>query len=98
MPETRPATRPPIVAAAQPVREAASESPLNLSVSKLWGVGPERAAQLARLDVFTVDDLLLHRPSRHEDRRHLKTIRELELGRPATVHGQVVALGVKYYA
>lgn len=39
-------------------------------VQYLRGVGPARAALLARLGVQTVRDLLLHLPRRHEDRRH----------------------------
>ncbi len=71
--------------------------PLARPVTSLLGVGPERAAQLARLEIRTVEDLLLHRPRRYEDRRHLQTIAELRLHQPAITHGKVVALGVKWY-
>jgi ATP-dependent DNA helicase RecG len=40
------------------------------AVQYLRGVGPARAALLARLGIQTVRDLLLHLPRRHEDRRH----------------------------
>ena len=72
-------------------------SPLAGPVSALWGVGPERAAQLARLGIHSVTDLLLHRPRRHEDRRNFRPIAELQLGEPAVARGQVVALGVKRF-
>ena len=72
-------------------------SPLSTPLTELPGVGPERAAQLTRLKLFTVEDLLLHRPNRHEDRRHLLTIRQLELGQPATTRGRIVAAGLKTY-
>jgi nucleotidyltransferase/DNA polymerase involved in DNA repair len=36
-------------------------SPLAGPVNSLWGVGGERAAQLARLGIVTIEDLLLHR-------------------------------------
>ena len=72
--------------------------PLATPLSELRGVGPERAAQLARLKLFTVADLLLHRPNRHEDRRHLLTIRQLELGRSGTTRGRIVAQGLKTFA
>lgn len=75
-----------------------AELSLATPVMELPGVGPERAAQLARLKIFTVEDLLFHRPSRHEDRRHLRTIRQLELGRAATTRGRIVAQGLKTYA
>ena len=52
-------------------------SPLAAPVTSLWSVGTERAAQLARLDIRTVEDLLLHRPRRYEDRRHFRKIAEL---------------------
>jgi len=76
----------------------ASLPPLETPVTELFGVGPERAAQLARLGLFTVNDLLLHRPNRHEDRRHLLKIRELEEGRSATTRGRIVAQGLKTFA
>src|SRR6266850_1655816 len=76
----------------------APTSPLATPLKGLPGVGPERAAQLARLGLFTVEDLLLHRPSRYEDRRHLQTIRELQLGKAATTRGRIVAQGLKTYA
>ena len=72
--------------------------PLTRPVTTLGGVGLERAAQLERLGIRTIEDLLLHRPHRYEDRRQLRPIRELELGEPATIRGTVVALGVKWYA
>ncbi|HWH70957.1 MAG TPA: DEAD/DEAH box helicase, partial [Candidatus Sulfotelmatobacter sp.] len=79
---------------------AAPQQPISFlarPVTTLYGVGPERAAQLARLEIATVEDLLLHRPRRYEDRRHLRPIAELQLHEPAIVHGTVVALGVKWY-
>ena len=71
--------------------------PLAQPVTTLFGVGRERAAQLARLDVRTIEDLLLHRPRRYEDRRHFLPIAQLQLGEPATTRGAVVALGVKWF-
>jgi ATP-dependent DNA helicase RecG len=71
--------------------------PLAQPVTVLSGVGPERANQLARLDIRTVGDLLLHGPHRYEDRRHLQRIGELELHETAVVCAKVVDLGVKYW-
>jgi ATP-dependent DNA helicase RecG len=71
--------------------------PLARPVTALHGVGPERAAQLARLEIRTVEDLLLHRPRRYEDRRHLVPIAQLQLGEAVTTRGTVVALGVKWF-
>ncbi|MEY4388240.1 MAG: hypothetical protein RLY20_3523 [Verrucomicrobiota bacterium] len=69
--------------------------PLAQPVTMLWGVGPERAVQFTRLGIHTVEDLLLHRPRRYEDRRKFLPIRELQIGQPATVRGKVVAAGIK---
>jgi ATP-dependent DNA helicase RecG len=66
-------------------------------VTCVWGVGSERAAQLARLDIQTVGDLLLHRPRRYEDRRNFQPIRELLEGTPATVRGKIVATGTNRF-
>ena len=72
-------------------------SPLAAPVASVWGVGEERAKLLARLNVFTVEDLLLHAPRRYEDRRKFLSIRELKLSEPATVRGKIVAAGIKRF-
>jgi ATP-dependent DNA helicase RecG len=72
-------------------------SPLKNPVTSLWGVGAERAAQLARLKIFTVEDLLLHRPKRYEDRRHFRKISELAKDEAFTARGKIVALGLKRF-
>ncbi|NOS71588.1 MAG: DEAD/DEAH box helicase, partial [Verrucomicrobia bacterium] len=64
-------------------------------VTAVWGVGGERARLLARLAIHTVGDLLFHKPRRYEDRRRFLSIRELQLGEPATVRGKIIAAGVK---
>ncbi len=66
-------------------------------VTVLRGVGPERAAQLARLEIHTVEALLLHRPRRYEDRRRIYPIAQLPLGVAAATRGRIVAQGVKYW-
>lgn len=78
-------------------RPAPPASPLEQPVTTLPGVGPERARQLARLEINSVLDLLLHRPSRYEDRSRLRSIAELELGEPAITHGKITALGTKWF-
>lgn len=69
--------------------------PLTAPVRTLWGVGPERVKQLERLGIVTVEDLLLHRPRRYEDRRKFLPIAQLRVGDPATVRGKIIAAGVK---
>jgi ATP-dependent DNA helicase RecG len=73
------------------------DSPLAAPVASLWGVGEERARLLARLDIFTVEDLLLHKPRRYEDRRKFLPIRDLKPGESATVRGKIVAAGIKRF-
>jgi ATP-dependent DNA helicase RecG len=72
-------------------------SPLTAPVSSLRGVGGERAAQLARLDIFTIEDLLWHRPKRYEDRRHFRKIAELTKDEAFTARGTIVAQGLKRF-
>ena len=48
--------------------------PLETPLRGLPGVGAERAAQLAKLHLFTVGDLLFCAPRRYEDRRHLRDL------------------------
>jgi ATP-dependent DNA helicase RecG len=71
--------------------------PLAAPVTSLWSVGVERAAQLARLDLHTIEDLLLHRPRRYEDRRHFRKIAELTKDEPATARGTIVAQGLRRF-
>ncbi len=72
--------------------------PLTMPVARLRGVGPERAAQLERLELRTVGDLLLHRPRRHEDRSQFRPIAELQEGEASLTRGRIVAQGVKRFA
>ncbi|HEY1490287.1 MAG TPA: ATP-dependent DNA helicase RecG, partial [Verrucomicrobiae bacterium] len=72
-------------------------SPLAAPISSVWGVGEERARLLARLNIFTIEDLLLHKPRRYEDRRKFLAIRDLKLKEAATVRGKIVAAGVKRF-
>ena len=72
-------------------------SPLAAPVTSLWSVGAERAGQLARLDIHTIEDLLLHRPRRYEDRRHFRSIAGLTRDEAATARGTIVALGLRRF-
>lgn len=76
----------------------APTSPLHRPVTTLFWVGPERAAQLGRLGIHTIEELLLHRPARYEDRQNLCRIAELQLQQPAITHGKVLAVGVKWFS
>jgi ATP-dependent DNA helicase RecG len=82
---------------AAPACRAEAMSELRRPVTSLWGVGAERAAQLARLDIHTIEDLLLHRPRRYEDRRHFRAIAELTRDEAATARGTIVVQGLKRF-
>jgi ATP-dependent DNA helicase RecG len=86
-----------IVSSANPAHRPEPKPPLQQPVSSLWGVGSERAAQLARLGITSVEDLFLNRPRRHEDRRHFKKNSELVKGEATTARGNIVALGLKRF-
>jgi ATP-dependent DNA helicase RecG len=72
-----------------------NSSPLSQPVTTLWGVGAERAKLLAKLNIYTIEDLLLHKPRRYEDRRKFLAIRDLRVKETATVRGKIVAAGTK---
>src|SRR5215469_4068257 len=74
---------------------AQSTLPLSQPVTALWGVGAERARLLAKLNIVTIEDLLLHKPRRYEDRRKFVAIRDLKLKETAAVRGKIVAAGIK---
>lgn len=74
-------------------RQGLSSAPpppnLSLPVQYLKGVGPKRAEALARLGVRSIMDALYLVPLRHEDRSHLRPIRDLRPGFQETVVGDV---------
>jgi ATP-dependent DNA helicase RecG len=78
------------------VSDIAADPPLARPVATLRGVGPRHVELFAKLGITTVEDLLLHAPRRHEDRRTGCTIAQLKPDAPATVLGKIVAQGVSY--
>jgi ATP-dependent DNA helicase RecG len=60
----------------------------------LKGVGPRRAADLARAGLATVDDLLHRFPLRYEDRSRLQPIASIRPGPAVLVAGRVLSVGV----
>ena len=64
-------------------------SPWERAVQFLKGVGPKRAAMLARLGIATVEDLLWSLPWRYEDRSRLTRINRLTPGTRGIICGMV---------
>lgn len=60
------------------------------------GIGPKRAAQLERLGLKTVEDLLYHLPFRYEDRRQIKKIQQAVIGQEESFAGKLVSLEKKF--
>ncbi|HVV01780.1 MAG TPA: ATP-dependent DNA helicase RecG [Verrucomicrobiae bacterium] len=67
-------------------------------VTTLPGVGKERAERLRSLGIVSIEDLLLHRPRRYEDRRQVRAIRDLQMNSPSVSRGIIVSMGVKWFA
>jgi ATP-dependent DNA helicase RecG len=65
---------------------------LDSPVQYLPGVGPKKATLLANLGIATVRDLIFHLPFRYEREPPACSVRELELGQPCTVIGQVTSI------
>ena len=61
----------------------------------LKGVGPRRAADLARAGLHTVEDLLYRFPLRYEDRSRFATIASLKPGQTASIAGRILVCGLR---
>jgi ATP-dependent DNA helicase RecG len=61
----------------------------------LKGVGPRRAADLARAGLVTIEDLLYRFPLRYEDRGRFASIASLKPGQSATITGRVLSCGLR---
>ena len=68
----------------------------NNSVRCLKGVGPRLLEKLARLDIHTIDDLLLHLPLHYQDRTRVVPIGSLRAGDDAVIEGEVLLTEVKF--
>jgi ATP-dependent DNA helicase RecG len=70
-----------------------SRQQLSTPVVHLKGVGPRVAEKLAKLDIFTVEDLLYVLPHRYEDRRQFRKIAHLRDGVHEVFSGEILACG-----
>lgn len=67
-----------------------------LPITVLKGVGPSIAEKLIRLDLYTIQDLLLHLPYRYQDRTRVVPIGSLRPGSEALIVGKVELTDVVY--
>ena len=70
-------------------------TPLDTPLQFLKGVGPRRAADLQRVGLSTVEDLLYRFPIRYEDRGSFATIASLRPGTSASIAAEVVSGGIR---
>ena len=61
----------------------------NMPVTRLSGIGDKQAEKLTKLNIHSVEDLLLHLPFRYEDRTRVIPISELRPGMLAVVEGTI---------
>ncbi|HPR34891.1 MAG TPA: ATP-dependent DNA helicase RecG [Anaerolineaceae bacterium] len=101
-PDTKPVTSTPAARKTgqsnPPGRTKKSETPakpsqpqigLDASVEVIRGVGENQVKNLAKLEIFTIRDLLYHFPRRYDDYSKLKTINQLRVGEEATIVASV---------
>jgi ATP-dependent DNA helicase RecG len=62
---------------------------LQTPLQYLKGVGPKRAADLQRVGLATIEDLLYRFPIRYEDRGHLQPIAGLKPGQQVAIAGRI---------
>jgi len=78
---------------AAPLKQTdASPADLQMALQFVKGVGPQRAGQLERKGLRTVEDALFFVPLRHEDRTRLTPFHALVPGQPATCSGVIVGV------
>jgi ATP-dependent DNA helicase RecG len=68
---------------------------LQTPLQYLKGVGPRRAADLQRVGLTTVEDLLYRFPIRYEDRGSFQTIASLKPGVSASIVAEIVGCGIR---
>lgn len=81
---------------APPVLKQSPDNLDQLPVTVLKGVGPRIAARLARLQLYTVQDVLFHLPARYEDRTRLTPMGAARPGESVVVEGVVELAEVRF--
>ena len=73
------------------LNEAKTFAFLNRDIQYIKGVGPKRASYLKKLEIIKAGDLLMHFPTRYEDRSQFTRISETNPGDYVTVKGEIRA-------
>jgi len=68
----------------------------DLPVTSLKGVGPSLKTTLERIGIFRTTDLLLHLPTRYQDRSHVTKLGQIEAEQECLVRGRVVTTKVSF--
>lgn len=79
-----------------PDKSPHKDSPLATPIQYVKGVGPKLAQKLAKLGVFTVEDLFYLIPIRYIDRRKIYSIAEVPEGKDRTIVGFIESAGVAF--
>ena len=66
-------------------------------LSEVKGIGARLAGRLAKKGLTSVEDMLYFFPIRYEDRRHIKRISALGIGKREVVIAEILALGEIFY-
>src|SRR5512143_2344882 len=74
-----------------------SRKDLQTSIQFIKGVGPRLAEILKKKNIVTVEDALYFLPRLYQDRRQIKTISQLSVGKIETVMGTVLQADLTYY-
>lgn len=70
---------------------------LQTPIQYVKGVGPKLAKLFEKKGIWTVEDALYFLPRSYEDRRHLKKISELQVGKKETGFGEILLAGMAFY-
>ncbi|MEW8508163.1 MAG: ATP-dependent DNA helicase RecG [Candidatus Thiodiazotropha sp.] len=76
--------------------ESSSKSLAEQPVTVLKGVGARIAEKLARLGIFSLQDLLFHLPLRYQDRTRIQPIGGLRRGDQAVIEGEIDLAEIKF--
>ncbi|MEQ1768007.1 MAG: OB-fold nucleic acid binding domain-containing protein, partial [Methylotenera sp.] len=66
------------------------------NLSEIKSFSKPLLANLNKLGIHTVQALLLHLPLRYIDETHMTLVRDLRLGEPAQVEGEIIHAEVSY--